>query len=80
MGRHAGRSFDCRGKDAIAAICKVPKSDDEEGDLPEEGPIESDGTPPAASNQGDKRLRQRNDLRRDLARILASPGRSFTST
>ena len=55
MGRatQGVRLISLRGKDAIAAICKVPKSDDEEGDLPEEGSFENDGTPPAESNQSD---------------------------
>ena len=54
MGRatQGVRLISLRGKDAIAAICKVPKSDDEEVDMPEEGDS-TDGAPTAESNPED---------------------------
>jgi len=53
MGRatQGVRLISLRGKDAIAAICKVPKSDDDEGELTEDGLADNDGTPPAEPNQ-----------------------------
>ncbi|MDA9756198.1 DNA gyrase subunit A [Flavobacteriales bacterium] len=55
MGRatQGVRLISLRGKDAIAAICKVPKSDDEDGEMPEEGTVDNDGTPPSESNPAD---------------------------
>ena len=53
MGRatQGVRLISLRGKDAIAAICKVPKSDDDEGELTEDGLADNDGIPPAEPNQ-----------------------------
>ena len=55
MGRatQGVRLISLRGKDAIAAICKVPKSDDEDGEMPEEGTVDNDGTPPLESIPAD---------------------------
>ena len=46
MGRatQGVRLISLRGKDAIAAICKVPKSDDDDVETTEEGATNNDGT------------------------------------
>jgi len=55
MGRatQGVRLISLRGKDAIAAVCKVPKSDEEEGEVMDEETSPVDAPGPDASNEGD---------------------------
>ena len=55
MGRatQGVRLISLRGKDAIAAVCKVPKSEEEEGELMDGETPPADDSAPEAPNDSD---------------------------